>query len=129
MQGICELRNQCGFASHGSGTPRPAMEEVQALLAAEAADTIVGFLHRMHRQDKTPPPSRRALYDGNSTFNDYVDETHDTIRIFEVEFRPSEVLYQMEPETYRVYLAEFASEATDATPAAVPAAPGEGAST
>ena len=22
IQGICELRNQCGFASHGSGTPR-----------------------------------------------------------------------------------------------------------
>jgi Abortive infection C-terminus len=37
IQGICELRNQCGFASHGSGNPRPAMESVQALLAAQAA--------------------------------------------------------------------------------------------
>jgi len=32
------------------------------------------------------------------------------IRIYEVEFRPSEVLFQMEPETYRVYLAEFDAE-------------------
>jgi len=56
VQGICELRNQCGFASHGSDQPRPAMESVQALMAAEAADTIVGFLHRVHRQDRTPPP-------------------------------------------------------------------------
>jgi hypothetical protein len=114
IQGICELRNQCGFASHGSGGPRPPMESAQALLAAEAADTIVGFLHRVHRQDRTPPPSPGALYMENSAFNDSMDETHGMIRIFEVEFRPSEVLFQMEPESYRVYLAEFDSGADGA---------------
>jgi hypothetical protein len=65
IQGICELRNQCGFASHGSDKPRPTMESAQALMAAEAADTIVGFLHRVHRQDCTPLPSPRALYEGS----------------------------------------------------------------
>lgn len=114
IQGICELRNQCGFASHGSGGPRPTMESVQALLAAEAADTIVGFLHRVHRQDRTPPPSPRALYDENSEFNESVDEAHGMIRIFDAEFQPSDVLFQMEPESYRVYLAEFDAEAEDA---------------
>lgn len=114
IQGICELRNQCGFASHGPGTPRPSMESVQALLAAEAADTIVGFLHRVHRQDRTPPPSPRSQYDDNAAFNDAVDETHGMIRIYEVEFRPSEVLFQMEPESYRVYLSEFDPEARNA---------------
>lgn len=114
IQGICELRNQCGFASHGSGAPRPPMESVQALLAAEAADTIVGFLHRVHRQDRTPPPSPRALYADNQAFNDSVDEAHGVIRIFEAEFRPSEVLFQMEPESYRVYLAELDEEADGA---------------
>ena len=111
IQGICELRNQCGFASHGSGATRPPMESVQALLAAEAADTIVGFLHRVHRQDRTPPPSPLALYMDNRAFNDSMDESHGMIRIFEVEFRPSEALFQMEPESYRVYLAEFDVEA------------------
>lgn len=111
IQGICELRNQCGFASHGAGAPRPAMESVQALLAAEAADTIVGFLHRVHRQDRTPPPSPRKLYAGNQEFNDSVDETHGPIRIYEVELRASEVLFQMEPESYRIYAAEFDEEA------------------
>lgn len=111
IQGICELRNQCGFASHGAGAPRPVMESVQALLAAEAADTIVGFLHRVHRQDRTAPPSPRALYAGNWAFNDSIDETHGPIRILEIEFRPSEVLFQMEPETYRIYAAEFDEEA------------------
>lgn len=111
IQGICELRNQCGFASHGSDKARPAMGSAQALLAAEAADTIVGFLHRVHREDRTPPVSPQPRYDDNPEFNDAVDELHGTIRIYDVEFRPSEVLFQMEPESYRVYLAEFDGEA------------------
>lgn len=118
IQGICELRNQCGFASHGSDKPRPAMESVQALMAAEAADTIVGFLHRVHRQDRTPSPSPRALYDENEAFNDSVDEAYGPIRILEIEFRASEVLLQMEPESYRIYAAEFDEEAERAAAAA-----------
>jgi hypothetical protein len=82
MQSICELLNQCGFASHGSGGPRPAMQSVQALLAAEAADTIVGFLHRVHSHDRRPPRSPRALYDENGMFNDSVDEAHGMIHIY-----------------------------------------------
>jgi hypothetical protein len=80
-------------------------------LAAEAADAIVGFLHRVHRQDRAPLPSPRALYEDNPAFNDAVDDIHETVRIYELEFRPSDVLFQMEPESYRVYLAEFESAA------------------
>jgi hypothetical protein len=114
VQGICELRNECGFASHGSGEPRPVMEAVQALLAAEAADAVVGFLHRVHRQDRTPPPPPEPSFDDNGPFNDHVDETHGPVRVFEVEFRASEVLFRMEPETYRIYLAEFDGNDADA---------------
>lgn len=114
IQGICELRNRCGFASHGPGAPRPVMEAVQALLAAEAADAIVGFLHRVHRQDRTPPPPAGPSFDDNGPFNDHVDETFGPFTVFEVAFRPSEVLFRMEPETYRIYLAEFDGGAADA---------------
>jgi len=107
IQGICELRNQCGFASHGSDSPRPIMEGVQALLAAAAADAIVGFLHRVHRADRTPSRSAGKTFDDNSAFNDSLDEDFGPFRIFEVEFRPSEVLFMLEPETYRIYLADF----------------------
>ncbi len=114
IQGICELRNQCGFASHGSDKPRPPLESVQALLVAEAADTIVGFLHRVHRQDRTSQPSQRVLYETNAAFNDWVDEQHGPIRIFESEFRASEVLFQMETESYRIYLADFVEDTESA---------------
>lgn len=110
IQGICELRNRCGFASHGSGTPRAAMETVQALLAAQAADTIVGFLYRVHRQDRAPTPARHGFYDDYSEFNDSVDELHGVVRVFNEEFLPSRVLFELAPEPYRLYLAEFDSE-------------------
>jgi hypothetical protein len=83
------------------------LESVQALLAAGAADTIVGFLFRIHRQDRTPPPSPRALYDDNPEFNESVDEAHIIVRIFDEEFLPSRVLFDLAPEPYRVYLADF----------------------
>lgn len=110
VQGICELRNQCGYASHGSEGLRPQMESTQALLAAQAADTIVGFLYQIHRQDKSAPVSSSSNYEDNPDFNDFVDEAHIEVRIFDSEFRPSEIMYQMEPESYRVYLAEFRNE-------------------
>ncbi len=53
LQGVCELRNTCGFASHGAEGQHPAMEGVQAILAAQAADTIVGFLFSAHQVQRT----------------------------------------------------------------------------
>ena len=118
VQGVCELRNGCGFASHGSDGPRPPMEAVQALLAAATADAIVGFLHRVHTQDRTPPPHPTAEFDANEAFNEYVDSAHEEIRIFESEFRASEVLFRLESETYRIYLAEHVPDQDEAAEAA-----------
>ena len=115
IQGICELRNQCGFASHGSASSRPIMEKVQALLAAEAADTIIGCLHRVHHQDRTSLPGPRASFNDNFAFNESLDETCGPLRIFGVEFRPSEVLFTLEPDTYRIYLAAFGGGADSET--------------
>ena len=83
------------------------MEGVQALLAAEAADAIVGFLHRVHREDRTPQRPAGGTFDDNSAFNDSLDENFGPLRIHAMEFRASEVLFALEPETYRIYLADF----------------------
>jgi len=119
VQGVCELRNACGFASHGADGPRPAMETVQALLAATTADAIVGFLHRVHTQDRSMPPDPTPNFGENEQFNEHVDAAHAAIQIFESEFRASEVLFQLEPETYRIYLAEFVTEEGEAAEAAL----------
>lgn len=110
VRGVCELRNACGFASHGSGGPRPTMETTQALLAAGAADAVVGFLHRIHRQDRSVYRPTLIEYDENREFNEFVDEAFESVRIFEEEFMPSRILFEMAPEPYRVYLTEFRAD-------------------
>ncbi len=113
LQGVCELRNAYGFASHGSEGGRPAMESVQALLAARAADAIVGFLHRAHLQGRAALPGVRLEYDDNPRFNEYVDEANEVVRIFALEYRPSEVLFRIDEEAYRDLLAGYAPDTAE----------------
>ena len=119
LVGVCELRNAFGFASHGSGEPRPAMESVQALLAAQAADAIVGFLYRTHRQERTPIEAAQLVFNDNEAFNGYVDEANSVVRIFDLEYRPSEVLFNCDQQAYRDLLSGFEPEAPQAAPEAV----------
>ncbi len=113
LQGVCELRNSQGFASHGTDRQRPGLDRAQALLSAQTADAIVGFLHRVHRQERARLPGARLEYDHNPEFNEYVDQSNDPARIFDLEYRPSEVLFNVDEEGYRDALAGFSAEADD----------------
>jgi Abortive infection C-terminus len=117
LQGVCELRNACGFASHGSAGPRPIMESVQALLVAQTADAIVGFLHRVHRQER-PSDVKQFAYDEQAEFNDYLDENNEIVRIFWLEYQPSEVLFSVDQEAYRDLLTEFSNAGDTSEPEA-----------
>jgi hypothetical protein len=48
-----------------------------------------------------------SLYDSNTEFNDYIDDAHARVSIFDEDFLPSRVLFELAPEPYRLYLAEF----------------------
>jgi hypothetical protein len=98
LQGVCELRNSCGFASHGGVAERPAMEAVQALLAAQSADAIVGFLFSAHRveRDGTQPKST-----GHSrTIDKLLDTVFPPVDIAGQPYDVSEVLYATDREAY-----------------------------
>lgn len=113
LQGVCELRNAYGFASHGSSGPRLVMESVQALLAAQAADAIVGFLHRVHNQERATLPGTRLVFGDSEAFNNYVDDANHVVQIFDLEYRPSEVLFNVDFEAYRELLSSFKPEDSD----------------
>jgi hypothetical protein len=55
----------------------------------------------------------RLKYEDNGEFNSYVDEAHSLVRIFEEDFDPSRILFELAPEAYRLYLAEYAPEEYD----------------
>lgn len=112
MHGVCELRNAFGFASHGTDASRPAMEGVQAMLAAQAADAIVGFLYRVHRQHLSKPSIVLLAYDNNPDFNEWIDDQCDPVQILSLPpYQPSEVLFSVDQEAYRDLLANYETDA------------------
>ena len=50
------------------------------------------------------------LYDSNAEFNGYVNDAHERVSIFDEDFLPSRILFELAPEPYRLYLAEYKQE-------------------
>jgi hypothetical protein len=107
IQGICELRNTQGFASHGKDAYTLQLDIIQAQLAARAADVIVNFLFRAHRHYPIDGPARRLVYRELADFNEWIDEENEIVRIFTLEYKPSEVLFGIDQEAYRDLLNDY----------------------
>jgi len=119
IHGICEVRNGFGFASHGKDPAFVQLDQVQALLVARSSDAIVDFLYKIHRgQSGGIGPKLRSFGD-HPEFDDYVDDQHDAPKIFDLEFRPSEVLFHVDLKGYDEYRQRFESEEATAEPEGV----------
>jgi hypothetical protein len=126
VQGLCELRNKGGIASHGHDAFDAPLQPMQALLAARAADALVHYLFSVHRSYVRDPNVGRVRYEDSDDFNEFVDENHEPVKIFELVFQPSEVLFYVDEDGYRAKLAEFqtvkSEEQENAGPTEQPAA-------
>lgn len=121
VQGICELRNKQGFASHGRLAETQPLESVQAELIARSADAVVSFLYKAHRSYAVPAARpKRVQYTDNEDFNVFVDETHPPVSILGLTYRPSEVLYNIDYEAYVEALNSHLSAEPDEAPPAGP---------
>jgi hypothetical protein len=90
------------------------MEGVQAMLAAQSADAIIGFLYRVHRQDLSRPRTVLLEYDDHLAFNEWVDDQCEPVQILSFPpYRPSEVLFNVDQEAYRELLADYESDDSD----------------
>jgi len=107
IQGLCELRNNYGMASHGRDGFAARLDLRQATLAAQAADTIVSFLYRIHRDALMQTPGARVYYEDHTDFNDAFDRDNEPIRLSELELLPSRVLFHADREAYKAALNEF----------------------
>lgn len=125
VQGLCELRNDYGLASHGRDAFSARLDLRQATLAAQAADTIVSFLYRIHRDALTQTPGVRIYYEDHADFNDAFDRDNATIRLGELELLPSRVLFHTDREAYKAALNDFIAEQSGAGNRADLAAPGD----
>ena len=121
FQGLGELRNKKGFASHGHDAYLDFLEPAHALFAARAADAITHFLFSAHRnyggdlqrKDGQLTIHQRELkaevvdYEAHQSFNEYIDNLYKPTEIFELQYSASEILAKVDPKAYIDYLAEF----------------------
>ena len=110
IQGICELRRLFGEASHGKDAYFMQLENDHAFMVARSADVIVNYLFRMHRSHPAFSSNKRLLYSALGDFNDWVDDQNDAVKIFKLEYKPSEVLFNIDRVAYRDLLNEFESD-------------------
>jgi len=111
IQGLCELRNKYGMASHGRDAFSARLDRRQATLAAQAADTIASFLYRTHRDARSQTPGERVHYEDHTDFNEAFDRSYEEpIRLGELELLPSQVLFYVDLEAYKTALNEFIAE-------------------
>jgi len=114
VHGLGELRNLEGELGHGKEADRVTLKSCHAEFAARAADAVIKFLVEAHRNAQVADGNSPALsYFENPEFNDHVDEMHQPVGIFEAQYKPSEVLFQMDPQTYKDALADFLREAAE----------------
>lgn len=108
VQGLCELRTKEGMASHGREAFSASLEPVQAMLAANAADAIVGFLWDIHKSYSPTSQPERLSYGDNPEFNEWVDQIHEPpVKIFELPYKYSEILFHIDRQAYCDELREF----------------------
>ncbi|MCY4184736.1 MAG: abortive infection family protein [Rhodobacteraceae bacterium] len=101
--GIYELRNRHGLIGHGRDGYAPALDNIQAQFVASAADTIVHLLYRSHKGYGGIETVSRIVYEDYGKENMLIDESYDdnSITEFVKKFRPSDVLYKMDRDSYR----------------------------
>ena len=118
IQGLCELRNGYGMASHGRDGFAARLGLRQATLAAQAADTIVSFLYRIHRDALAQAPGARLYYEDHTDFNEAFDRDNEPIRLGNLELLASRVLFHGDRDAYKATLNEHLAEQNAAAPGA-----------
>ena len=110
IQGLCELRNGYGMASHGRDGFAARLGLRQATLAAQAADTIASFIYSVHRDALAQAPGARVYYEDHTDFNEAFDRGNEPIRLGDLELLASRVLFHGDREAYKAALNEHLAE-------------------
>jgi hypothetical protein len=95
------------MASHGRDTAAARLGQRQAILAAQAADTIASFLYRTHRDALAESPGDRVYYEDHPDFNQWLDDEIDPITIGGETLLPSRVLYHAANNAYKIALTDY----------------------
>jgi Abortive infection C-terminus len=109
---LSDLRKGEGLASHGRDGFAGSLDLIHGELAARAADAMVCFLYKAHKANWTRSRPRREEYGDRQELNEWIDEQNERVRIFGLEYLPSEVLFLVDHEAYRINISDFEASRT-----------------
>jgi hypothetical protein len=110
VQGLSELRNSIGKVSHGHDFYEKATATpIHGLLAAQSTDAIVHYLYELEYEQRANRDVDRLRYEHNNDFNDLFDSNWGPVSIGWYSFRPSEVLFSLDPDAYREELTKVSN--------------------
>ncbi len=111
VHGLAELRNLEGEIGHGQEANRIQLSPCQAEFAARCADTVIKFLVESDRNNQEADGIETLSYYQHPEFNEYVDQLHPPLNIFQGQYKASEILFEFDLQVYRDALNEFLEEA------------------
>lgn len=106
MSAIGTLRNEYCPLAHGRSSNHTPLHLIYAEFVAQQTDAILlFFLKLIEHKNLLMPPT--ISYNENFEFNDYVNDQHGSLNIFEDMYLASDILFQMNKSKYQVALAEY----------------------
>lgn len=107
------LRNQIGATSHGRPLEelekrKEAINKVTSDFLLFSTELVCTFLIELFETENPLAPIESEIkYEDNEEFNGYWDETYGEVVMGNFSFLPSAVLFNLEPESYKLALDEF----------------------
>ncbi len=102
------LRNKYGFYGHGRDTQSDKINPLFADFVINCSLSVATFLLNLHNNERLTKP--RLIYEDNSYFNDFFDDSNEKIDIGEISISQSRALFHEDEDAYREALKSFDDE-------------------
>jgi abortive infection Abi-like protein len=116
INGVVALRNSQGVGPHGKDALEAVLDADYAIITAQAIDSAVALLYRLHRKQSESDPLSRIRFGDYPDFDAYLDDKYPDLEIEEVPIQASKALYLQELKAYRDRLTVFLAEGSDVRP-------------
>ena len=108
-QGVCELRNNYPFITHGQDIREEYCEKLYGQLVFDAVKTVSNFILEIHTNLTSISEKSRIHYKDYTDFNDWYDDINGDVILGNLRFSASQTLYNNDKEAYKEALNEFRS--------------------
>ncbi len=107
---IGEIRNNHGFISHGDNALKEKVDVILSELVLHSMSTVTGFLLLTHSNENSLHEKKRLYYEDYKYFNNWYDESYESVVCGNYTFKASTVLFQNDITVYREELISFLTE-------------------